>query len=87
MSLPTFYIPPDHIKPDSATMGSDELRHARSTLRMKPGDKARVIDGEGTLYEAKVRNISKDEATFDILSVTKEPAPTFSLSVANILSF
>ena len=43
---------------------------------------ARVIDGEGSLYEAKVRTMSKDEATFDILSVTKEPAPTFSLTVA-----
>ena len=82
MSLPTFYIQPDQIKPDTATLGSDELRHARSTLRMKPGDKARILDGEGNLYEAKIRTISKDEATFDILSVTKEPLPPFSLTVA-----
>jgi 16S rRNA (uracil1498-N3)-methyltransferase len=82
MSLPTFYIPPEHIKPDTATMGSDELRHARSTLRMKPADKARILDGEGNLYEAKVRTMGKDEATFEILSVTAEPVPSFSLTVA-----
>ena len=82
MSQPTFYIPPDRIKPDTATLHGDELRHARSTLRLKPGDRIRVVDGAGSLYEAAIKTMGKDEATVDILSVEKEPVSPFSLTVA-----
>jgi 16S rRNA (uracil1498-N3)-methyltransferase len=82
MSLPTFYIPPELIKADVATLLGDELRHARSTLRLKPGDGARILDGEGNLYEARFRRVGKAEAVLDILSVSREPEPAFSLTVA-----
>ncbi|MDF1536166.1 MAG: RsmE family RNA methyltransferase [bacterium] len=82
MSLPTFYINPSGIAEGSAILDGDELRHARTTLRLKPDDKARIVDGEGTLYEARFRTMGKDEAVLDIVSSTKEPAPAFSLTVA-----
>jgi 16S rRNA (uracil1498-N3)-methyltransferase len=82
MSLPNFYIPPELIKANVATLLGDELRHARSTLRLKPGDEARILDGEGNLYEARFKRVGKAEAVLDILSVSREPEPAFSLTVA-----
>ena len=67
MSLPTFYIPPGRISGDSAILDGDELRHARTTLRLGPGDQAKLIDGTGGSFEARFRTLGKDQALLDIL--------------------
>ncbi|UCG38593.1 MAG: 16S rRNA (uracil(1498)-N(3))-methyltransferase [bacterium] len=82
MSLPIFYIPPEHFDGDAATLTGDELRHARLTLRLGPGDRALVVDGEGTLCEGTFSSMEKAQGVLQITSRTREAEPAFSLTIA-----
>jgi len=78
----TFYIPPGKISGDTASLTGDELRHARVTLRLRPGDSARIIDGEGGNCDARFESLGKEEARLKVLSRRTESEPFFSLTLA-----
>ena len=82
MSSTTFYIPPEQITGDSAVMTGDELRHARLTLRLGNGDAVRIVDGEGSSWNALVQSMGKSEGTLTISERKVEPAPVFKLTIA-----
>lgn len=82
MSLHTFYIPPADISLETALLKGDELRHARSTLRLGPGDQVQIIDGEGGRFEMAIEAVEKTAARLRILSREMEPPPSFSLTLA-----
>ena len=82
MSFPTFYIPPEQISGDTAIMTGDELRHARTTLRLGLGDQVRLVDGVGGSLDARFRTVGKGQALLDILARFTEPEPTFALTIA-----
>ncbi len=50
----TFYIPPSHLCDKIATIPEVERHHFRNVLRITAGDTIRIIDGEGSVYLAKV---------------------------------
>jgi len=82
MSHPTFYIPPDQIDGDQATLTGDELRHARVTLRLGVGEAVRVVDGEGGTWEARIQSMGKGESGLRLDRKTTEPAPDLDFTVA-----
>ena len=82
MSLHTFYIPPEDISGDRAIMKGEELHHARTTLRMGPGDRIKFIDGVGGLYEAMFKTTDREQAVLHIVGHINQLEPAFSLTIA-----
>ena len=52
-------------KPFAAIEGS-EVRHIKNVLRLKPGDKIRVFDGEGFEYDASIHRFFADRVEIKI---------------------
>ncbi|MBN2720674.1 MAG: 16S rRNA (uracil(1498)-N(3))-methyltransferase [Proteobacteria bacterium] len=82
MSSHTFYIPPADISLETALLKGDELKHARNTLRLGPGDEVQIIDGEGGRFEMAIEAVEKTAARLRILSKEAEPPPSFALTLA-----
>ncbi|MEP6603963.1 MAG: 16S rRNA (uracil(1498)-N(3))-methyltransferase [Spartobacteria bacterium] len=56
-----FYIPPEIWNPDAITLTGSELHHARDVLRIKPGEKAILFNGQGREVTAEVVDLGRDE--------------------------
>ncbi len=82
MSLSTFHIPTEKISGDTAILEGEELRHARLTLRLGPGEEARILDGKGTSYRAEFISVEKERALLRITSRSRETDPSFRLTIA-----
>ena len=55
MSLPRFLVPPDVVRGGVAVVAGPELVHMRKVLRLRPGARVLLWDGEGTEHEALIR--------------------------------
>jgi len=82
MSLPTFYIPPSRITGKTALLTGDELRHARLTLRLGVGDAVRIVDGEGSSWDASFQTMGRTEGSLKLGTRETEPFPDFTLDIA-----
>ena len=51
----TFYVFPSQISNNIATVTGSEHHHLRNVLRTRPGETVRIIDGEGNVYTAQIR--------------------------------
>ncbi len=56
-----FYITPEIWNPDALALTGSELHHARDVLRIKPGDKAVLFNGQGREVTAEVVDVGRDE--------------------------
>lgn len=82
MSSGVFYVEPDAIKGERAVLTGEELRHARQVLRLSPGEEVQLVDGRGGIYGARITDMGRREASLEILSVTTEEPPSFSITAA-----
>jgi 16S rRNA (uracil1498-N3)-methyltransferase len=71
MALPRFYIKPV-VEPTTELAGA-EAHHLISVLRMTPGDKVELFDGEGTVAIAVIAEIVKRKVTLRIEEVRRYP--------------
>lgn len=53
-----FFVESGALKKPSAIIEGSEARHIKNVLRLKPGDKIRVFDGEGFEYDARINGFS-----------------------------
>ena len=67
MSLPRFLIPPDAVHDGAATVGGQELAHMRKVLRLRPGARVLLWDGEGTEHEALIRDYDGGVAVMTVV--------------------
>ena len=67
MSLPRFLISPDAVRDGAATVGGQELAHMRKVLRLRPGARVLLWDGEGTEHEALIRDYEGGVATMTVV--------------------
>ena len=58
-----FYIPPNEWTPGALVLRGSEAHHARNVLRLTPGEKAVVFNGEGREITAEVTELSAREVT------------------------
>ena len=56
---------------DSIILPEDEAIHVLKVLRKKIGDKIRVVDGKGSLYDASIDTEDTQDCRLNILSVDK----------------
>jgi len=63
MLPPVFYVPPDRIENNTATLPSDEAKHAVRVMRLSVGAMIIVVDGLGTAYRAELTAASPRKVT------------------------
>ncbi len=64
--MPKFFTVPDYIENNSLKITGDDVSHISKVLRMAPGEKIIVCDGQGNDYDAVITSISKSEVLADI---------------------
>ena len=67
MSLPRFLVAPDAVRSGAATVEGSELAHMRKVLRLRPGARVLLWDGEGTEYEALIRSYEGGVAAMTVV--------------------
>jgi 16S rRNA (uracil1498-N3)-methyltransferase len=82
---PVFLVPPGGLTAGALTLTGPEGHHAAAVRRLRPGERADVSDGAGTLAEGIVTGIGKDSVTLDIRTVHTAPPPQPRFAVAQAL--
>jgi 16S rRNA (uracil1498-N3)-methyltransferase len=56
-----FFISPNDITGDTATLTGQDAKHLKSVLRLAPGDPVILVDGKDTEYKGIIRSIESDK--------------------------
>ncbi len=75
------YFVPQSFSENVIQIEGSELHHLRTVCRNKPGDSIEMIDGKGSLGLGRVRSLSKESATVELLSLESKPRPDFVLTL------
>lgn len=67
MSLPRFFVPPDAVCDGAATVEGRDLAHMRKVLRLRPGARVLLWDGEGAEHEALIRDYEGGVAAMTVV--------------------
>jgi 16S rRNA (uracil1498-N3)-methyltransferase len=82
---PVFLVPPGELTMPVLTLSGPEGHHAAAVRRLRPGERADVSDGAGTLAESVVTSVGKDSVTLQIQAVRTVAPPQPRLVVAQAL--
>lgn len=88
MTRRRFFAPPSafNFSKQTVTLTSDEARHLREVLRLKPGDEVQVFDGAGKEFRAIVSQSRRESAELElkdeITSARPESPLQLTLAVA-----
>jgi len=69
---PRFFISPGQITGQRIAVSGEDVRHIAAVLRMKIGDELLLCDGQGTEYQARIEQVSKNEIATEIVSQSKQ---------------
>jgi len=61
-----FYIDASAVAGSLATLRGSEAHHLKNVLRLKPGDRIKLIDGTGSEYEAAIKSLAAGEVEIEI---------------------
>jgi 16S rRNA (uracil1498-N3)-methyltransferase len=83
MTRRRFYAPPSAFSTelDRVDLASDEARHLRDVLRLKPGDEVYVFDGAGSEFHCLVAESRRDSAQLKVVSKVEPARPESSLDL------
>ena len=72
------------VNSDFITLSAEEAHHAKRVLRLQTGDLVKVFDGEGSIFNCSIKELSKKEAILFIISEYKSgyKRPDLTLLVA-----
>lgn len=77
-----FFTAPDKIRDDFILIDGSDVNHIANVLRMRPGDRLMISDGEGSDYTCEISRIEEDGIYCSILSSAlsrSEPSVKFFL--------
>lgn len=77
-----FFVEPEQIGPEWATITGPDVNHIRNVLRMKPGEAVRISDGKGSCYDGTIDTLQSDEI---IVRLTGEKMESTELPVEVVL--
>jgi len=72
--LAVFAAPAPLVAGASVTLGEDVAHHMR-VRRTEPGERVRLVDGEGVIAEGTLVRLARAAAIVDVLEATSMPAP------------
>lgn len=83
MSRRRFFAPPSAFtfSKQIVTLTSDEARHLREVLRLKPGDEVQVFDGAGKEFRAIVLNARRESAELELKDEINSARPESPLQL------
>ncbi len=82
---PVFLVPPGELAADVVTLTGPEGHHAAAVRRLRPGERADLSDGAGTLAECVVASVARDTVVLTVRSVRAVPAPEPGITVVQAL--
>jgi 16S rRNA (uracil1498-N3)-methyltransferase len=82
---PVFLVAPGELTGPAIRLTGPEGHHAAAVRRLRPGERADVSDGAGTLAEGTVTEVTKDSVTLGVRAVHTVPPPQPRLAVAQAL--
>ncbi|MGL4789860.1 MAG: 16S rRNA (uracil(1498)-N(3))-methyltransferase [Anaerotignaceae bacterium] len=65
--MPRYFISPEWIVKDTATLQGDDAKHLSTVLRVREGEVVEICDGEGTDYNCVVTAVDKKEVQLKIV--------------------
>jgi len=88
MTCRRFYAPPEAFSSDldSLTLQSDEARHLREVLRLRPGDRVHVFNGVGKEFDCSIEESRKDSARLKVLTEVIPARPESPLQMTLALA-
>jgi 16S rRNA (uracil1498-N3)-methyltransferase len=78
-------VPPGSLAAGIVTLSGQEGHHAATVRRLRPGERADVSDGAGTLAESVVRDVGRDCVVLAVRSVRAVPSPRPRVTVVQAL--
>jgi 16S rRNA (uracil1498-N3)-methyltransferase len=63
-------------------LSPEESKHCVRVLRKNTGDTIHIIDGQGTFYDASLRDVSSAKCTFDIVNSAHHDRPAHYIHIA-----
>ena len=82
---PVFLVPPGSLDAEVITLSGPEGHHAAAVRRLRPGERADVSDGAGTIAECAVLSVDRDSVALSVRSVHTVPAPEPRITVVQAL--
>ena len=76
-----FYVPNISAVSGSIELNKEETRHLRDVLRLKPGAKISIFDGNGNEFECEIIEIGKKNSLANILRQIEPSSPESTLSI------
>jgi 16S rRNA (uracil1498-N3)-methyltransferase len=80
-----FYLPPHECQSDLLTLTGGEARHAAEVLRLRPGEDAAILDGEGREFFCRVENVERKRIQLKILQTSVSPAPACLITLVQAI--
>jgi 16S rRNA (uracil1498-N3)-methyltransferase len=77
-----FYMPPNECQSDLLTLTGGEARHAAEVLRLRPGEEAAILDGEGREFFCRVEKVERKLVRLKIVQTSVSPAPACRVTLA-----
>jgi 16S rRNA (uracil1498-N3)-methyltransferase len=74
-----FYLPPDSGHGSVLTLTDREAHHASRVLRLRRGDAATVLDGQGTVNECIIAEVARDTVRLEVRERRLVPAPASAM--------
>src|SRR6185503_9003941 len=81
MTRRRFHAPPIAFTEQTVTLPSDEARHLRDVLRLKPGDEVYVFNGLGHEFRCTVSSTKRDSAELHIQAEVESAKPESHLQL------
>ncbi|MFY9863803.1 MAG: RNA methyltransferase PUA domain-containing protein, partial [Trebonia sp.] len=82
---PVFLVPPGSLDAEVITLSGPEGHHAAAVRRLRPGERADVSDGAGTIAECAVLSVARDSVALSVRSVHTVHAPEPRITVVQAL--
>jgi 16S rRNA (uracil1498-N3)-methyltransferase len=65
-----YYAEPQNVTQNEITIFDDEAKHIATVMRHKIGDELFVTDGNGFVYQSKIKSITKNEIQLEVFEKT-----------------
>jgi 16S rRNA (uracil1498-N3)-methyltransferase len=72
---PWLLAAPGSLEPGLVVLDPAEARHLTGSLRRRPGDEITLVDGKGSVAQARVESISRGQVEVQVVSVRRTPEP------------